>query len=370
MYSMRVHIFNQYYFDFLKKVKSNASQLKYDSKKARSVIKAVKRHYLHWDKLSNDYIVAFQEHDGSWDEYRTLVSDIDGLNAWLETHGDLYVFKEITVDMVVDMLKKKDMWLMHYFFTIVVCLSMVDLTDAHVSDVLFILRNMHKTEDVVERLGKLDHVKARHLMQRLMDHYQNRMEKESPLKGMEDTTIGKLAKEIMQEVDVGELQNSLGDGGQDIFSALTNPNSGVAKLLGTVSQKMLSKMASGELKHEALIQDAMKLAGSMGGPDGPLAQLGPMGGMMTEMMKNVMGGGMGMGGDGGGMNMDMLSGMMRQMGMGGAGAGGGGNGGRRPNVPAMNQTMRRTIQARQMRKKLEKRKENIQGDVEEPSSSQ
>jgi hypothetical protein len=97
--------------------------------------------------------------------------------------------------------------------------------------------------------------------------------------------------------------------------------------------------------------------------------------MMNEMMKNFMGGAGGNDTEGGGggapnFNMDMLSGLMQQMGMGmgGAGAGGGnrsGQGTARPNVPAMNQNMRRTIQARQLRKKLEKRKENVRGDVEE-----
>ncbi len=364
-----VHVFNQYYFDLLKKVKSNSSQLKYDSKKARSVIKAVKRHYLHWDKLSDSYLSAFQEHNAAWDEYRALGSSLEELNQWVSQHGDLYMYQEITLEMVHEMLAKKDIWLMHYFLTVIACLSIKDLSDACVSDVLFVLRNMHKTPEVEARVQAIDQEQVKHLLQRLVSHYKERMDTENPLKGMEDTTIGKLAKEIIQEVDVGELQQSLSEGGGDIFSALTNPNSGVTKLLGTVSQKMLSKMASGELKHDTLLQDAMKFASTMGGSDGPL---GPMGGMMTDMMKNFMGGGGG-GAGGSGDGMEMLSGLMRQMGMGMGGGMGGGSRGAAPSAskpsPAMNPMMRRNIQARQLRKKLEKRKENVKGDVEEPSSS-
>jgi hypothetical protein len=210
---------------------------------------------------------------------------------------------------------------------------------------------------------------VKNVLIRLQTHYETRMQKESPLKGMEDTSIGKLAKEILDEVDVSELQQSIGEG--DILASLANPNGGVAKLLGTVSQKMLTKMANGEIKHETLLQDAMKFATQMGGAGGS-GGLGDMANMMGGLMKSFMGGAAGGDDEGSsGFDLGMLTNLMGQMGMGG---GAGGNAPRAPkrptNTPMVSDAMRRTIQARNMRKKLDAKrtKENVSGHVEETSS--
>jgi hypothetical protein len=77
-----------------------------------------------------------------------------------------------------------------------------------------------------------------------------------------------------------------------------------------------------------------------------------MQGMLSSLM-GMMGGG-GMGGMGGAMGGGM------------GGAAGGGAARARPNVAAANQHLRRKTQARSMRDRLAaKRKENMQGSVEE-----
>ena len=82
--------------------------------------------------------------------------------------------------------------------------------------------------------------------------------------GMEDTMLGKLAKEILEDVDVDKLQKSIGDNG-DILKAIGDPNSGFSDLISNVSRKMATKISSGELKQENLLQDAMKFASAMPG---------------------------------------------------------------------------------------------------------
>ncbi len=81
---------------------------------------------------------------------------------------------------------------------------------------------------------------------------------------MEDTMLGKLAKEILEDVDVDKLQKSIGDNG-DILKAIGDPNSGFSDLISNVSRKMATKISSGELKQENLLQDAMKFASAMPG---------------------------------------------------------------------------------------------------------
>ena len=81
---------------------------------------------------------------------------------------------------------------------------------------------------------------------------------------MEDTMLGKLAKEILEDVDVEKLQKSIGDNG-DILKAIGDPDSGFSELISNVSRKMANKISTGELKQENLLQDAMKFASTMPG---------------------------------------------------------------------------------------------------------
>jgi hypothetical protein len=81
---------------------------------------------------------------------------------------------------------------------------------------------------------------------------------------MEDTMLGKLAKEILEDVDVEKLQKSIGDNG-DILKAIGDPDSGFSELISNVSRKMANKISTGELKQENLLQDAIKFAATMPG---------------------------------------------------------------------------------------------------------
>jgi len=84
------------------------------------------------------------------------------------------------------------------------------------------------------------------------------------MKSIEDTSLGRLAKEILADVDIEKLQKSMGENG-DVLKAIGDPNSGFSDLISNVSSKMASKMANGELKQENLLQDAMKFASLMPG---------------------------------------------------------------------------------------------------------
>jgi hypothetical protein len=128
------------------------------------------------------------------------------------------------------------------------------------------------------------------------------------MSGMEDTMLGKLAKEIMEDVDVEKLQKSIGDNG-DILKAIGDPDSGFSDLISNVSRKMATKISNGELKQENLLQDAMKFASVMpglfgGNPNGNPGKnqmdMSNMMKMMSTMMNNKEG-------------MDMFKNMMGNM---------------------------------------------------------
>ncbi len=391
-------VFNQYYFDVLKKLRALARERKEDSREARGVLKAVKKNYLSWDKDSGEYREWFNaaDADGEWDRYAALENETEALEAWASgTTAVLYKDMPVTMVRVIF----KDVASFHYFTTILCVLRRDDVSGELLKSVLDALKAIAKESDaeLAARVAAIESEVVRHLMERaVVLHASQRTAMAQAaaaeaatakagmpsFAGMEETSLGRLAKEIMDEVNVDELQKSVGEDG-DILKALANPDSGLLKLVGTVSQKMVSKMATGELNQENLLSDALQFATKMGGNIPGLGNLAGMGNMLSSLMgggdddrrggsRRGAGGGGGAGGAGaGGMDMQsMLSSLMGMMGGapgGGApgGAAGGGATRARPNVAAANQHLRRKTQARSMRDRLAaKRKENAQGEGE------
>jgi hypothetical protein len=165
---------------------------------------------------------------------------------------------------------------------------------------------------------------------------------------------------------VSEIHKSFsGDG--NIFSALSNPDGGISKLLGTVSQKMMSKMASGEIKQENLLSDALKFStqlqgmipkpsGSGSGNDGtnPLGNF-DIGDIMSKVggLASMMGGGGGGSKNDGGFDMSQLASMMGSM-MGNQKSGGRTKGSR---TTVDTSSLNRSAKAKQLRRKLERRRQ-------------
>ena len=126
---------------------------------------------------------------------------------------------------------------------------------------------------------------------------------EAVIKTFENSKIADLAKEISTEIDMTKLSEGM-ENPMDMlnFSNLTDSNSVLGSIVGKVGNKIQSKLATGELKHDELLSEAVNLlkAFDVNGAN-PLLS------------------GMGMGGAAGtkGMNLNMLKKM--------SGLGGGGN---------------------------------------------
>ena len=378
---MSLHVFNQYYFDLLKKLKDCARSNK--SVVGRATLKAIKDNYGSYDKGSGQYRDAFI--DGSAEAREAwLVASADAATRkdWLATPvtENTHIFTGVSFKDAVKVLKNSKT-VLHYFALLCI-FGQSDLADDEVSTLVALLKGLKDHEAFATSVTALecsDITKAnlafivalqRENLEQAHDAVSDTM------KDLESTSLGKLAKEIMSDVNVEELHQSISGEG-DILKALSNPDGGLAKLMSTVSQKMISKMASGEIQQETLLQDAIKFSSQLqnmmpgGGAGAAGAGLGDLGAMMSQVQNLASMMGSGDGGDGG---ID-LSKIMEMMG----GLGGGGRGGTRHHAPtgtrsaADSATMSRVAKAKQMRRKLEKRrqaaaatapKENVTAHVE------
>lgn len=345
------HVFNEYFLDLLKKLKTKSKEKREDSHDARVILRSIKKYYQNNDRLTPDFRKYMNETDdilAAWNDYSNVAAEDSELLRWVDSNSEVCaLFRDVPLFCIKAMMS--DSYIMHHYFTII-NIFRVDMSDEEMSNVINVLKNLAAGEDLVkEHIAKVQTDVIRSQLERIVYLYTKRSASTTaandPMAGIENTSLGKLAKEIMEEVNVDELQTSLGNG--DIMSALANPDGGLVKLLGTVSQKMISKMSTGEIKQENLLQDAMKLASQLGGNSG----LGPLGDIAS-----MFGGG---GGDKDGFDMSSIAKMMSGL--------GGGHGGRHGKVRPNTTNLKRMSKARDLRNKLDKKrsKENVSVHVEE-----
>jgi len=354
-------IFNQYYIDLIKRIKSSAKAMRDNDKGSddhafgKSIMKVIKDNYITLDKSSDEYIIYIKSiPEDFWTSY-TNIDDINASNDWFlaDDVKDVCIYKNISVSAIRNLVN--DDFLCHHFLS-VFYLFMNELSD---DDVKLYLSVLQDTKNEIS-LDTITNELHRKVIARLneMKTKKNKETSGIDMSQMEDTMLGKLAKEILEDVDVEKLQKSIGDNG-DILKAIGDPDSGFSELISNVSRKMANKISTGELKQENLLQDAIKFASAMpggifgnvnqgqggannGGGSGGAKQpdMSSMMNMMSSMMNNKEG-------------MDMFKNMMGNMNQ-----GQGQKGGSRHavNKPAL----KKLATANKLKSKLAKRREETE----------
>lgn len=152
---------------------------------------------------------------------------------------------------------------------------------------------------------------------------------ESPLPNidmafLEQSKIGKIAKEISDEIDISGIKKP-----EDMLNFSDPKNNVIGDIVNKVGSKIHSKLSNGELKQEDLLSEAFGLLNSFGGKI-------PGGGNLSDILNNPM-------------MKNMMSNMAGQFG----GAAGGGKGGAKV---AVNTSKMRHMSARErLRSKLKKK---------------
>lgn len=276
MNEQQLYVMNQYYIDLLKKIKSAAKDKKDTSKEARDILRSIKKYYASMDKLSNDYHKFMQEQQ-IWELYKNLEDKLVFSDDFMKKQ----LYEDIYIHQIVSVFKNNHL-LSHYL-----CLMDIFMVeDIKVEDVANIVKKLGtpaEFDEAVKILENEELVKKLTFLKELHKK-QTQSKLESELKEIENTTLGSLAKEIMKDINVEELQNSISGNDGNIFASLQDPSNGIGKVINTVSQTMMSKLASGELQQDKLLQDALSLATKLPGmmPGGMGSQLGDLGSMLQQ----------------------------------------------------------------------------------------
>lgn len=255
------YIFNQYYIDLLKKIKNIAKKHKTQSETAKKILKTIKENYQTYDKSSDEYISYFklQCNEEFWNSYISL--EKDKCDEWLneENNQSVEIYKNITLKDILKLLRNN--FITHHYLSVLYIYTN-DLTEDEITKILKILQSVSEDEEI-----NISNENIKRILVRLNELKSETIKGDGEIPGMDslkDTTIGKIAKEIIEGVDLSKIKQSITEEG-DIFKAIAKPDSGFGELFTNVSQKMSSKISSGELSQEAILNDAMKFASILPG---------------------------------------------------------------------------------------------------------
>tara|TARA_Y100000389_G_scaffold143127_2_gene141260 strand:+ start:3529 stop:4620 length:1092 start_codon:yes stop_codon:yes gene_type:complete len=310
----KLYILNQYYIDLIKKLKTITKKHKDKSETAKRVFNIIKNNYLTLDKNSDEYITFIKKHltEELYISYKKLIFNTekkneenteentkvnDDISSWLTLNQDVQILDNISIKDILKIFRNE--YLCHHYLSVFFIYTQ-EITDEESEKILAILQKDNFTDDDINELvDENDFYKK--ILLNLIEIKNIKIKKNVDMKmgGMENTTLGKLAKEILEDVDVNKLQKSMDQNG-DVLKSLGDPDSGFGDIISNVSQKMAAKLSSGELNQENLMQDAMKFASMMPGMFGNqnnmgknnnmgnnnMANMGNMMSMFSEMMAN------------------------------------------------------------------------------------
>lgn len=342
----RSYVFNQYYWDFIKKVK-DAAKAKRDTPadkdgEAKHLHKTIKQHYAVFDKMAEEHYAGFQaaHMETTWKAYQS--APVESLVGFFETEpvsAAVLLKGDLTLGQIARCLSAPSgasapsgRILLHQYYTLFGILA--DPT-TDIASLLGLMKQFKLNAELKSKLDALpDDCGIKTPLVRLYTVFEALSATPSNpfLEEIEQTSLGKLAKEIMSDINLDDLSPDMLSGGGGLMDMLTGGGAGgaggggLAKIISTVSQKMVSKMSSGELNQEDLLKDALGVAAKLPAmmPGGVGADLSKMGDLLS-MLSGAGGGKSGSGGRKsatapGGFDLSSLMGMMGGLGgLGGAG---------------------------------------------------
>jgi len=248
-------IFNQYYYDLLTKIRTVSKKHKEHSSTAKRILEVVKDNYKEFDKTSDDYIKFINENcnDDFWKSY--LEVNKEDCDDWLKKDEikQVFIYKNISIADIAKLLR--DNYLCHHYLSVFYIFKN-EMPDESAKTIL----KLFQTFDESFELENNDYKK---IIERL-NNIKTDKTKDDPtfdaMDNLKDTTIGKIAKEIINDVDMNKLKETINNNNGDIFKALANPENGLGELFSTVGNKVTNKISSGELNQDAIMKDAMKFA--------------------------------------------------------------------------------------------------------------
>jgi hypothetical protein len=143
-------IFNQYYIDFLKRLKTEAKKDKTDDVSSK-ILSSIKENYTTFDKASDEYLVHLNKNIPE-DVWKSFTDDAED---WLKNNGDINIFINISLSDVTGLLK--DDYLCIHFISVFYIFKK-ELSEEVSANIVKILQSIN-SKDLVENIEVNDDIK-------------------------------------------------------------------------------------------------------------------------------------------------------------------------------------------------------------------
>jgi hypothetical protein len=268
--------------------------------------------YTTFEKNTKDYINFIKEIPSEF--FINLVDINEEYDEYFKENKDNLLYIDISILNIAKLLKDNNVFV--NYLLILYLFQDDTLTDQETKDIVNKLKGIDDDIKITDEFRKK-------LISKIIDLNIKKTAGFS-MSEIEDTSIGKLAKDIVSDLNLDKIKENVKNEG-DVFKALGDKENGIGSILTDVSSKMADKLSNGSIKQEELVNDALKFASKM-------PQFGSGGGGSPDL--NSM--------------MKMMSSMM-----GGMGGGGGG----RPNVSKMKSEMKKMKKKNDLNEKLKKKQQ-------------
>jgi hypothetical protein len=266
-----IYVFNKFTKSFIRIIKND------DSLK-----NILKKNYICFDKCTDIYLKDFQKNVESAEISQKFEDGDIKNNSMIE---NVEVLKEITVSMLAT---EDKYFYLHLFYLLVTLYK--DVTNesdqtkigsykAILVTILKILNGGYEIGKIIEE--EIYDERYKKLMNyvsstRIDDIVEDNDIDNNPMNMIENSQIGKLAKEISSQIDLSQIDPANIGNLNELFSGDDNM---MGNIIQQVSSVMTNKMQAGEINQEELMKEAMSMMGN-------LNNSGMMESMMG-MMKNM-----------------------------------------------------------------------------------
>ena len=184
------------------------------------------------------------------------IIDKEELSQEYMKSSEYVLYNNITISTIAKLVKDNDK--LHYYLLIFSIFRNSNINDDDTKILVECLKKNQIDDSAPEEY--------KHTLEKIIKIGNKESSNSDPFNvgGLTDTSIGKLAKDIVSDLDLSKIKQSIEKDG-DILSALGSKESGLGDLLSNVSKKMSDKLASGEINQQELLGDALKFAGNIGG---------------------------------------------------------------------------------------------------------
>jgi hypothetical protein len=272
-----VYAFNNFYLNFLTDMKKYNDEFR----------KIVRKNFKVFDKSSVEHFTKINE---------SIVLNKDDITK-------VELLPELSVDTILEKVEENEQNMINsyfYIFRIMVSIYPEENDENTLEKVLDIIKTIQNNDEVEEKLKEVLDDDLAQLLRSLKDvltvpqDTSSSSDTSNPFSMLENSKIGSLAKEISDEINLGDLNLSNPAELLDMKN-LTSSNNVLGNIISKVSDKIQNKISAGEISQSDLVNEALSFVGMMnngsgssGGANNPFGDIGSL--LNNPMLAELIGG--------------------------------------------------------------------------------